>query len=309
MKQREIWLDAVKGIGIVAVVFGHALPSRIGVLWHMPLFFFIAGYNYHKSETCPYVKKLTKRLMLPYVICLFAGFVLGRSFGTFSFLNLDVSDALYGGTRLKGAYAVFWFIPVLYCMLICLHLLSKIKIRWWMVCGLLAIGYLPMFFYVELPWNVQVVPQALAYGCMGCLLKTKIDSSLNKTRWSWLVISIVLLVWLSMIPALSMNMKYNDFGIPVISFLLSLICTMAIFVMAKCFEKVVVVGRVLSRLGMASMVIMYSHMLFVNILSGAVGNKWLRFALVLLLSFAVYMFIQLVKYVGGRVKKTMIKNG
>jgi fucose 4-O-acetylase-like acetyltransferase len=308
VRQREVWLDAAKGIGIVAVVFGHALPSRLVFLWHMPLFFFIAGYNFHKSETWLYIKKLTRRLLLPYVICLFTGYVLGKSFGVLSFLNLNVSDALYGGTRLKGAYAVFWFVTVLYCMLICMHLLSKIGLRWWMVCGLLAIGYLPKFFHVELPWNVQVVPLALAYGCLGCLLKNTIDSCLDKVRWPWLVIGVMLFVGLSVIPALSMDMKYNEFGVPVVSFLLSLICIMAVFMMAKFAEKVGWWWG-LSRIGMASMVIMYTHMLFINVLSRAVGNKWLRFALVLLLSYAVYMLFQLVKYVWGRLNLTKIKNG
>lgn len=146
--------------------------------------FVLAGYNYHhRIDTWQYVWKLTKPLLFPYLACLFLGYMLGGSFDVFSCLKINAKSVLFGGARLKGVYAIFWFVTVLYSMLICLHLLSRIGLRWYMVCVMLAVGYIPMCHYVELPWNFQVVPMVLAYGCLGCYLKNTRDSSLRNVRW------------------------------------------------------------------------------------------------------------------------------
>ena len=79
------WIETARGIGILLVVFGHAIADIIPndpVLhnifvfiysFHMPLFFFISGYvgigglnNYHFSEKLNYWIKRFKRLMIPY---------------------------------------------------------------------------------------------------------------------------------------------------------------------------------------------------------------------------------------------------
>ena len=70
MRQREVWIDVTKGIGIIAVVFGHVFPSHAVFLWHMPLFFVLAGWNYYAVDTGQYIIKLTRRLLLPYFVCL-----------------------------------------------------------------------------------------------------------------------------------------------------------------------------------------------------------------------------------------------
>lgn len=296
--QRKVWIDVTKGIGIIAVVAGHVLESHLMFLWHMPLFFLLAGYNYRYSNTLPYLLKLTKRLLLPYFACLFVGRVFNNTL--ISFLDYNIKDALYGGARLKGCYAVFWFVTVLYMMLISLHLLSKFGIRWWMVCVMLAIGYIPMYYYVELPWNLQVVPMAFAYGSMGFLLKKTIDLHLNNIKLWWAAIGVVVLSTLSLLPGLSLDMKYNDFGVPVASFILSLLCVIAVFELAKWCETVNPIASVLSLFGRGSMVVMYSHMLINLLCVGFVENKWIRLMIVLLLSIVLYVF-------GEKTKKIVIK--
>lgn len=58
-----------------------------------------------------------------------------------------------------------------------------------------------------------------------------------------------MLAALSLIPELSMDMKYNDFGIPIVSFVLSLLCVMTVFLLAKGCEEVKPIGRIFSWLG------------------------------------------------------------
>ncbi len=306
MSQREVWIDVTKGIGIIAVVFGHVLQSHTVFLWHMPLFFVLAGWNYHRVDTWQYIKKLTKRLLFPYFICLFVCLFVGRVFDIET-LKISLKVALFGGANLKGVYAVFWFVTVLYCMLLALHFLSKDGIRWWMVFLLLLIGYLPMFHYVELPWNIQVVAMALAYGCSGRVLRKVIYTRMDGIKWYWVVIGIVVLIVLSMIPVLSMDMKYNNFGVPIVSFVLSLICVLAVFTLSKSVEKVMPIRSVLGLFGQGSMVIMYSHMFINYARVVSIENKWMRFVIVLLISLVVFLIVEEIGKL-GRYMKMLCKN-
>jgi len=67
------WLDAVKGLGIVAVVWGHVIvdPALRGwvYLWHMPLFFFLAGYVFKPAtDLRRSVRERSLRLLVPYAL-------------------------------------------------------------------------------------------------------------------------------------------------------------------------------------------------------------------------------------------------
>ena len=55
MKERLIWIDILKGLGILTVVFAHCyipdeLLKKIIYTFHMPLFFLISGYL-HKTNS------------------------------------------------------------------------------------------------------------------------------------------------------------------------------------------------------------------------------------------------------------------
>ena len=305
MRQREVWIDVVKGIGIVAVVLGHVLSTQVGILWHIPLFFILAGYNCHPTDIWPYIKKLTRRLLIPYFVWLFGILllqcVLNKSMGESVFVEA-LKDAMYGGVRLSGVFGVFWFITVLYFMLIGLQLLLMKGLRWWMVGVLIAIGYLPMFFHVVWPWNIQVVPMALAYGCTGALLKKTIDGFGNQVKWYWLAMGLLVLAALSLIPALNVNMKYNDFGMPVVSFLASVFCSLVIFVLAKRCENVRWFSVPLSWFGRGSLVVMYVHVLVFCELVKMTDNLWICALAVLAISMVIYQVVEVLKRWTGSMK-------
>ena len=77
------WIDALKGIGIILVVFAHhKLPVALDTYifsFHMPLFFFISGllFDFWKyASAANFVKKRFRSLIVPYfgfalLTCLF----------------------------------------------------------------------------------------------------------------------------------------------------------------------------------------------------------------------------------------------
>ena len=78
---REVWLDFLRGVGILYVVLGHCWPPFRKEIYafHMPLFFMLSGYlfyNYKNLELKILLRKLAKRLLIPYFILCGIGLVI-----------------------------------------------------------------------------------------------------------------------------------------------------------------------------------------------------------------------------------------
>ena len=50
MKEKLLWIDIVKGIGIISVVVGHIFYTPYIYAFHMPLFFIIGGFLFSQKE-------------------------------------------------------------------------------------------------------------------------------------------------------------------------------------------------------------------------------------------------------------------
>ena len=82
MRERSHYLDILKGIGIVFVVFGHV--THIGWLrtyiwgFHMPLFFFVSGVLFERERYgnfISFVKRRFKSLVIPYFLFSLIGLI------------------------------------------------------------------------------------------------------------------------------------------------------------------------------------------------------------------------------------------
>lgn len=74
--ERNKTIDCMKGLAIIFMVVGHihisALVDKFIYSFHMPLFFIVSGYLYHRrTVSLEYLKKKVKTLILPYFV--FAG--------------------------------------------------------------------------------------------------------------------------------------------------------------------------------------------------------------------------------------------
>lgn len=69
MEKRLDWIDCLKGLGIILVVWGHLnLPRAVEIIiysFHMPLFFFISGYLFKNGNRSysDYVRKKSKSIL------------------------------------------------------------------------------------------------------------------------------------------------------------------------------------------------------------------------------------------------------
>lgn len=75
VKKRIEYLDIVRGIGILYMIFGHITYyekfDHYIHAFHMPLFFFISGFFFHHYENLSwkeFMLKITKKLLVPYFL-------------------------------------------------------------------------------------------------------------------------------------------------------------------------------------------------------------------------------------------------
>lgn len=140
--QRDPIFDIMKGIGIILVIVGHSsIPHTLGTFissFHIPLFFFIAGYFSKETTTKELLKKSTPRLISPYIftsilIC-FGAFCIDLSNYTFSdgfFTQRQIIAHLAGYNsgptfgNFNEIVQVIWFLLALFWAKIVLNIICN----------------------------------------------------------------------------------------------------------------------------------------------------------------------------------------
>ncbi len=135
MGQRFIWIDYAKAIGIILVVYGHVVrglhnsgavevPSFLYELvdsivysFHMPLFFFLAGYFFYNSFInrggVGIIKSKIDIIFYPYIVWSIIQGILEAFLSGYTNGNVSYSEVF---TLLWAPRAQFWF---LYALFIC----------------------------------------------------------------------------------------------------------------------------------------------------------------------------------------------
>lgn len=186
---RNLFLDAVKGFGIISVVIGHSIASiqignyiiKVGVfvyLYHLALFAFCAGFfiNQEKINYWQYISKKIKSLYIPFLIYsmiyIFLRPILGY-WGIIEANNLELSQiiisisnvlAFHGVGELLGA---LWYVPMLFFAIAIFGAIisatknmsnSPIKeiARILMICGIGTIGIVAVEYQMGLWYNMQI---------------------------------------------------------------------------------------------------------------------------------------------------------
>lgn len=135
--QREKWIDAVKGIGILLMILGHMyIGDQIrGFIYsfHMPMFVIISGYLFRERRSVwEITSRKTKSLLVPYVCFNLAAFLIRllllRISGYFSWsgawgiMKMQAKVLLGGNSFYKNLFinietvGPMWFVPFLFCI-------------------------------------------------------------------------------------------------------------------------------------------------------------------------------------------------
>ncbi|MGA9187252.1 MAG: acyltransferase family protein [Methanosarcina sp.] len=190
------WIDALRGMGIILVVFAHhSLPISLNTYvysFHMPLFFFISGFLFdfekYAGSAANFIRERFRSLIVPYfcfalLICLFY-FLLDMAFqpgvtniGFFKASTLYVIySILYAGSMIK-CDPPLWFLTCLFVTELLFYGFAKScyekpgKLVFWLT----AVGILEYLYSVHvpfrLPWDADVALAAVVFYGVGNLFK------------------------------------------------------------------------------------------------------------------------------------------
>lgn len=207
--------------------------------------------------------------------------------------------ALYGGAYLKGPYAVFWFVSVLWMSTNLFNLLIAQKWGLWLLPVFIGVSYLVTMLPMPLPLNVHMVPLAISYIMIGNIIRRHADWIAlkvgNKLRvYVVLAVAFLVLVYV-MRHELMIDMKYNNPGIPVVSVLSSVVASACVACIAIALSHIRQVARFFAFLGEASMIIMFVHMPVKEYLIFRIypdGNHLLSIVCGLTISIAAYSLLK-----------------
>ncbi|UYY57099.1 acyltransferase family protein [Sphingomonas sp. S2-65] len=305
-ENRVEWIDALRGVGIIFVVAGHVFSApaahHVIFLFHMPLFFFLSGFLFRPEPFRVLAKKRVRSLLIPYVAFLLL--VTALDLVAFKFDNIHTlplhpysrffGSLAFGGSLLTGSQGVAWFVP-------CLFLTTLAYAAAEQACGgplkpatiaVVVALYLLSFLLPAgpSPLGSGQVPQALAFFWAG--------RAAQPAAWpgrGWAVGLAVFLAAAAFVPAI--DMKYMQFGWPVVSALVALGAIAALTRAAQALASRQAINRAASALGRAALVIMFLHLFFVVHLRH-VAPEPLIFILGLLAPFLAYLLLS--KFEAGR---------
>ena len=151
--KRLIFLDAAKGIGILAVMFGHITSignpiDRWISTFKLPIFFVISGYLLCRSKEmsttspCAFIKKKAKVLLIPYFLFSLLTIIYRTGFAVFKgkdfshLINRFLED-LYTTISLRGLKAL-WFLTALFLAEILFYFVIRFHLIGKMLSALIA---------------------------------------------------------------------------------------------------------------------------------------------------------------------------
>lgn len=179
-KQRLFWIDILKGIGILSIIFAHTTDNKGVFIYAVPLFFILSGYLHQPNKDLKiFFKKNVQRMLVPYFVffVIISLYQVAISENTWlSFLG-HIKLLIWGGNLMAGDLGVFWFINALF---LSLNLFNYMQVKhcpayFYLILFLLSNGL--FLRNVNLPWNVQSLPLVLSYMFVGAVIKKHWDNN------------------------------------------------------------------------------------------------------------------------------------
>lgn len=268
------WVDVAKGLGILLVIAGHTFSGYVYhyiYLFHMPMFFFIAGFLHKKQNVTSFFKRKVRRLMKPYffylilfsLLLIFKGVYDGTL--TVHVLIHLLARSLFGGALLTGWEGVFWFVTVFIisqqflnlmlnyfsfnnCVLLNIILL---------LCAYIDSSFLSLKTPLGISMAFFVTPIMFVGYCF------RVRSVYIKPSVLFIVSLLSMLLVYFYPTKMVMDIKYSEYGFFIIGFCLSIFLSLQIIYFCK---KDMLRNRLLLFFGKYSFFVMFIHQFIKDIL-------------------------------------------
>ncbi len=185
MKQRDLWVDYAKGVGILLVVYGHVARgvSNAGIAlndylyhltdsmiysFHMPLFFFLSGLYFQSSVErhgrWSLITDKLRTIVYPYVVWSLLQGSTEVLLSRYTTAKTGWADVLAMGWQPR---AQFWFLYVLFLLFVLLTLLYRKHTRWLPVMlSLATAGWIAQQF-IQIPFPLDFIASYAFYFLAG----------------------------------------------------------------------------------------------------------------------------------------------
>lgn len=206
--ERLAYIDIAKGIGIILVVIGHCIPDassltgisnpyfkllhQIIYSFHMPFFFFIAGFfvNTQKfsvsspnlQKTYLFIRKKFNRLIVPYLFVGLCYLPLKLAFSQFANRPYHISNLwkIIIGINPDGE---LWFLYSLFMINVLVAVVFKFKVSLWKILAALLAMLSPF---------CHIITNYLLYFLIGMYIKEKEENWIYKFSSIFIVICLAL---------------------------------------------------------------------------------------------------------------------
>lgn len=260
MKKRIDYIDILRGIGILYMVFGHIkyYPHYDYYIhaFHMPLFFFVSGLFFRrdtKSSFWHFLKKISKQLLFPYFVC-----------ATFLYIYACITGVGIAESKLKTLLLILtvnnngipnggalWFLTCLYFCQIILFLLSK-RIKKKFIFGLLCLSimlfgiYFKSLTHIDLWWSIHISFVGVGLMYFGYLAnKYHLIDRYTNTNFLYTII-IFIVHYFCIINAGYVNMRTGTYPNPIV-FLINFALSMIFYLnISKIITKYNILDKVAS---------------------------------------------------------------
>lgn len=196
------FISYLYGFGALFVVLGHSTPTSYSdapeiintfrdfiYMFHMPLFFFIAGFlfKYSSDLNCKkystFIKDKCIRFLTPYVVLSLVGIIPKLLISGFVNDNVEFSFIYIVRTLFcprDSVWGHFWFLPTILIIYTFSYLILKAYKNKAVFITLLLISLLLAIFPIQINWlAINDICKLLIYFCIGILVKEAVLNNKN----------------------------------------------------------------------------------------------------------------------------------
>ncbi|WP_150307022.1 acyltransferase family protein [Planctomonas psychrotolerans] len=252
-RSRSAAIDAVRVLGLTAVVAGHAFADPVvrSALypWHVPVFFFLTGYLWTSGRDLgTEIRKRSATLLRPYLAWLLLGGLLVLVVRLLTGRGVDpgmVGAMLLGGTHIDSPLYTFWFVTALLFAALLYRLLERLPIwaRLAVPGAALAVTYAVPHVVAGIPLSVGVAVPSVLFLLAGTVAR-RYRPRIRHPLGSGLAAVAVAALAVSTGASRPVDIKQGDFGTPVLSVAVAVLASFGIVLIAE-----VVIPRLGNRIG------------------------------------------------------------
>lgn len=261
MNKRIDWIDNLKGVGIVLVVWAHMnLPfaaEQFIYSFHMPLFFMVSGFLYKKKRVdVPFLKKKLIGLIVPYLVFAIPSFFVGIA------MNEGIKKSILDFFFIKGYVSwnsPLWFLLILFAVSIIYPLLNTVISEHVIGAVSLILGY----FVANTDTNFlgyEKIVFGLAFYYLGHQLKyLMVSNTYEKFKYPILGVSFAMNIVFGMILNPRISFYWNTVGNYFYFLIAALSGTIVMFILISTLPKM---PKFFKFYGLNSLVVMGTHYFF-----------------------------------------------